>query len=329
MSKKNRRRSGNAGLLPLFCALLANCPISLAAQPMDFNFGVIGQIIASPADDAALAQAIVATDADNLAFIVVEGLKRADEPCSDQLYQHRLELLGGAKNGLVLTLAGSDWAECASAGDHSNSVERLGRLRELCFIDDFSLGASKIPVMRESSIPKFRSFVENSRWEIGSVLFATANLPANNNHYRMEAGRNSEFEDRLIANRDWLQRAFAVATRKKMTAIALFCDGNPLQKPHAQHGQDGGAKRDGYAEVRQQLSVLASKFPGKVLLIHNRHDDARDTNAGIVWHGNVGDLGVGAEWVKLSVKSGNPELVGMVKRSNDTGSGRAESSKRR
>jgi hypothetical protein len=197
-------------------------------------------------------------------------------------------------------------------------MERLSRLRELFFVDEFSLGASKIPVIRQSNTPKFRSYMENARWEVGRVLFATVNLPADNNHYRMEAGRNSEFEDRLIANRDWLQRTFAIATRKKMAGIALFCDGNPLLKPGTQRLFDSAGKRDGFTEIRQQLSALAGKFPGKVLVAHNRSASHNAHSSGIVWHGNLGDLELGSDWIKLGIKSGNPAVFTSSKGSSGT-----------
>ena len=299
-----------AGLCMLLCT-----PLAAWSQSMEFSFGVIGHVVQSPGDDSALEQAIAASDADNLAFVVANGFKRGDEACTDQLYQRRLDLLNAAKNGLVLTLADADWAGCKNAG-HLNSAERLSRVRELFFVDDFSFGASKIPLMRQSNIPKFRSYVENARWEIGNVLFASVNLPANNNHYRAEAGRNSEFEDRLIANRDWLRRSFMIATRKKMAAITLFCDGNPLQKFNPRNAVDASGRRDGFAETRQQIIALAGKFPGKVLIVHNRAD-THGGYAGIVWHGNLGDLDVGPDWVKLSVRPGSTENITAAKGNNE------------
>lgn len=284
--------------LATFCA-------PFAASSAEINFGVIGQTLTTPNDSAPLAQAIAESDADNLAFVVADGFKRADEPCSDQLYSQRHELLSSAKNGLVLALAGGDWSECRNADGRSAAVERLSRVRELFYVDEFSFGASKIPLIRQSNAVKFRSYVENARWEIGSLMFVALNLPAMNNHYRMEAGRNSEFEDRLIANRDWLKRCFAIATRKHLAAVTLICDGDPLQKAGAQRLFDPSVKRDGFAEIRQQLTTLAGKFPGKVLVIHNRLDARSPFTGTIAWHGNVGELEVGSEWIKVSVKEGN------------------------
>lgn len=278
------------------------------AQPNEFSFGVIGHALKAVPDESALREAIADTDDDNLAFVVANGIKSSKEPCSDALYLKRKELFDSAKNGLIVSLDASDWSDCRNTQGKSAAVERLNRLRELFFADEFSFGASKLPLMRQSATAKFRSYGENARWEIGDIMFATVNLPANNNHYRTEAGRNSEFEDRTIANRDWLQRVFSSASRKKMRGIVLFCDGNPLAKPGFLQRFDPREKRDGFAEVRKQILGLVSKFPGKVLVIHSeKAANANGANA-IEWQDNLGELAVGAGWIKVTENSAHPAL---------------------
>ena len=290
-------------LAALLLGMLPSC-----ANAAEFAFGVIGQSIKTPNDAAPLVQAIAESDADNLAFVVADGFKRADESCSDELYQQRYGVLANAKNGLILALAAGDWSECKSRSGRIDGIERLARLRELFFADEFSLGASKIPLIRQSITPKFRSYVENARWEVGNVVFTAFNLPAGNNRYRTEAGRNSEFEDRAIATRDWLRHTFTNAALHKSTGIVLICDGNPLAKSGQSRLFENNARRDGYAEVRQQLTALSAKFPGKVLLIHNRADTKAPHDEKITWHGNVGELEVDAGWVKVTVKTGSSVL---------------------
>ncbi|MGH8807198.1 MAG: hypothetical protein ACREX0_04895 [Noviherbaspirillum sp.] len=257
-----------------------------------FSFGVISPP-PKAASDNELRDAIEASDAENLAFVVANGIKSIDEPCTDKVYKRRKTLFQEAKNGLIVSLAASDWAECRTENGKSAAIGKLNRLRELFFTDEFSDGASKIPVIRQSTIAKFRGFVENARWEIGDTMFATINLPANNNHYVFDAGRNSEFEDRLVANRDWLHRIFTYATLRKLDGIVLFCDGNPLARP-------AGSRRDGFAETRRQITKLAAKFPGKILIVHRQGDKA-SPRAVITWRGNLGELNAGSGWIKLDV----------------------------
>ncbi|WP_034292206.1 hypothetical protein [Herbaspirillum sp. RV1423] len=297
----------------LFCvvALLsaALCAASATRAQDSFQFGVIGHSFAGSPDDSVLRKALDESDADNLAFVVVNGIKSASEPCSDALYSARRDLLKEAENGVIVSLAASDWVGCRNRNG-SIAIERLNRMRDLFFPDEFSFGASKVPLFRQSVTPKFRSYTENARWEFGGVLFATVNIPAANNHFVQDGGRNSEFEDRLIANKDWLQRLFTFAAQKKLEGIVLFADGNPLaqpsQRPFLLRGQ-----RDGFAEMRQRIVTLANGFRGKVLLVHGENLKS-ESNTGIVWRRNLGSIGVASGWSKFSVDSGNAALFTLV-----------------
>lgn len=273
----------------------------------EFSFGVIPHLGSNTSANTALRDVIEETDTENLAFVVANGIKSTGEPCTDKLYEHRKILLDGAKNGLIVSLAASDWAMCTNENGKSNAILKLSQLRELFFADDFSIGATKIPLTRQSTAAKFRTVAENARWEIGNVMFATINLPANNNHYVYDAGRNSEFEDRQVANRAWLNRIFTFAARKNARGIVLFSDANPLSKPSATE------RRDGYAEVRKQLITLATKYSGKVLLVHGQSGKASNA-AAINWHGNLGQLDIGPGWTKVTVTPALPALFSAMRK---------------
>lgn len=278
----------------LLCvALVQALPSAVAADR--FSFGVISHPFRQSSDEAALRSTIEETDAENLAFVVINGMKAANEPCTDQLYKQRKALLESAKNGLILSLAADDWAECRTRIGKSDAIGKLNQLRDLYFADGFSLGGSRIPVSRQSTIAKFRGFAENARWEMGEIMFATVNLPGDNNHYLPDAGRNSEFEDRLVANRDWLNRVFTFAQRGKLDAVVLFCDANPLAS-----SETTGSRRDGFAETRKQIFALASKFSGKVLIVHGQ-GGREAVERRINWHGNIGELEATPGWVKVVV----------------------------
>lgn len=282
------------------CALLSPALFAFGGTG-SFSFGVILYPAQSSPDDPSLRDLIDASDVENLAFVVSNGIKSENEPCSDTLYQRRKALLQSAKNGLIVSLASSDWTECRNENGRSTAIGKLNRLRELFFMDEYSLGATRIPLIRQSTTPKFRNFVENARWEIGDIMFATINLPANNNHYVSDAGRNSEFEDRQVANRAWLDRLFTVATREKASGVVLFSDGNPLVPPNST------GKRDGFGEIRKQITALAKRFPGRILLISGQMD--RQTSAPtILWHDNLGELNAATNWAKLTVDRSQPAL---------------------
>jgi hypothetical protein len=138
------------------------------------------------------------------------------------------------------------------------------------------------------------------------VLFVTLNVPARNNHYLAEAGRNSEYEDRMVANRAWLHRAFLTARRKKLPGMVLVMDGDI--GAHVEQGFFArlAQKRDGFTEIRRLVRSQADKYPGKLLLVDNRKEDK--AAAAIEWNRNVGHLALGAEWAMLRVVPGSASL---------------------
>lgn len=281
-------------MLAWLCAPLA---LAQEAARMPFSFGVLASAGFSVQDEGALREAIQMGDMLNFAFVVAQGIKHPASPCNDVIYQRRKALLDTSKHGLIVSLGAADWSTCEGSSVTA-AVAKLTLVRELFFVDEFSLGATRLPLVRQSTDAKFINFSENARWEVGSVMFATVNLPSNNNHYVLAAGRNGEFEDRLVANREWLKRVFSYATLKKLDGVVLFSEANPL-------AQRTDVRRDGYAEMRRQLSTLAGRFKGKVLIIHAQPGAPTQQ---IVWRGNLGEVGVARGWLRMKVEPGTAAL---------------------
>ena len=296
-------------LATLLCAALFAGGAGAAGKDKDgknedtHRFALIGHSF-NDGGEARLKQAIDETDDKSSAFVVVTGIKASNEACSDKLYQQRRTLIDDAKRPMMVLPAGSDWTECRNSAGRSNAIERLNRVRELFYGEPSSLGARKLTVTRLSMSPRFRSYAENAHWSVGKVLYATVNLPANNNHYIMEAGRNSEYEDRLVANRFWLNRLFAIARRDKLEAVVLFSEGDlkALSQPTGLQAllRRAVPDNDGFAETRRQVMALAQKFQGKVLLVDAARL-AKGVKPALEWRGNVGHLSTGSTALEVEV----------------------------
>jgi hypothetical protein len=300
-------------LAALFVALLVAAGAASARETKDakdakddgepHRFAVIGPG-AGDAYEARLKEALGEADDKSTAFVVVTGIKDAKEACSDKLYQQRRELVGDARRPAVVVPTAADWTDCRNTAGRTNAIERLNRLRELFWSEPQSLGAHRLALTRQSMSPRFRSYAENAHWSVGKVLYATLNLPANNNHYLLEAGRNSEYEDRMVANRFWLNRLFAIARRDRLEAIVLFAEGDlkALSQPTGLRAllRRAVPVNDGFAETRRQVLALAQKFPGKVLLVDSA-PLAKGVQPSIEWRGNLGHLSVGREEIEVAV----------------------------
>jgi hypothetical protein len=270
-------------------------PASASAAGRSWSFGILGQPERKADGEEHLRQMLEASQQERLAFVVASGIKSAAEPCTDALYEQRLELLEQSRHPLFLSLSAPDWAECRREDGRSAAQDRLARMRDLFFAN---VGRNPaLPVAQQSQIAQYRDFAENLRWEMRGVMFATINLPGDNNHYVPDAGRNSEFEDRMIANRHWLQRLLRAAKSHRSRTLVLFFDADP-QIWHTPHSV--AEQRDGYAEVRRQLRELSSKFNGKLLLVHQGDGRAKP---GLRWRGNVGELVPWPGLTRVSVQS--------------------------
>lgn len=289
----------------LICCLLVSLPVFAAAKDASYSFVVAANAFRYSPDEQALRQTLAA--ADTASFVVANGIKANTEPCSDELYLQRKALYEKAKPGLVVSLGANDWAECMRSSGESAAVERLQRLREIFFADAPALEDGRIKVVQQSASEKFRGYSENLRWQKGPVVFATLNLPANNNHYLNAAGRNSEFEDRLVANQDWLNRLFVLAKANKARGVVLFMEANPLARPGADKSTEAPS-RDGYAEIRRQLIKLSGDFQGKVLIIHNGKPSRWASLHKLSWRGNLGELGMLTGWARIGVHPSRPTL---------------------
>jgi hypothetical protein len=159
------------------------------------------------------------------------------------------------------------------------------------------------------------------RWEVGNILFVSLNVPGSNNNYISGGGRNGEFEERLIANKFWLERAFAHAKKRQMAGVVVSFQANPFFE-----GIANPFKRDGFLELRQWLVEEAENFAGQVLIIHGDTHTYRFNRPLHVGGGSrskkVGNLSrlesfgspSALSWVKVNVDPSKPELFSIEPR---------------
>lgn len=237
------RCAGRASLI-LSCVLLllANVATLQAAKPvkkLPTEFALVGDMPYGPAQDRQFANVMKAIDADDLAFVVHVGDFQSDgmiwkqdsegfPPCADATFQDRLGLAQKSKHSFIFTPGDNDWTDCYRAKPRAyEPLERLARLREMFYPDDFSLGQTKLKLARQSADANYAKFRENAQWTYADVLFVTVHMVGSNNNFGRTAEMDKEYAERNAANIAWLRQAFAQARKHGNRALMILAQANP------------------------------------------------------------------------------------------------------
>lgn len=289
-------------------ALLCLALLSLSARAEPVRVAVLMHVVAGSADGtAAMRAALDHAQVREPAFIVANGLRHRAEPCRDSLFRDRKAVLEAARVPVVLSMAGGDWLDCRDRQGRPAPMIWLNLLRDQLYGNISWHGSKSLTLKRQSAIPAFRSYAENTRWAWRRLLFATLHLPAGNNHYVRAAGGNSEFEDRLTANRYWLKRLAAEVQATRPEAVVIFSDGRVFPPP-----ANGEGRRDGFAEIRRAIESFAARANLPVLLVQGGSPDgsSRLQHSGRLTYAS---LPAGVSFIDIDAASATPfELLGPV-----------------
>ncbi|CAN7311811.1 hypothetical protein LJR230_001534 [Trinickia sp. LjRoot230] len=270
------RRAASIAALAMAALALA-CANSAYAAKGHTAFAVVTSTMRSAADEAATQRLLQAIGAERLvAFTVYDGnIKGAAEPCADNLYAQRQQVLASSPIPLVFIAGEYDWADCGSAqGGRYDVAERLDFLRQTIYADNASLGQSPLAFKRESDVARFHSYRENVRWQAGDIVFAGLNVVGGNNHYLSAGGRNGEYDDRAIATAFWLEHTAEYARRRNAAALVVFLQADPEFERYERAERfawlrlGSRGRRDGYQEFKRSLVKAAQTFRGPLIVVH-------------------------------------------------------------
>ena len=248
--------------------LLAVALLAFAAHAEPLAFGLFGDTPYNRWEREHLPDLIATMDGENLAFVIHDGdIKGGDGVCSDEAFKDTLAAFQKSVHPLVYVPGDNDWTDChRNSNGRYDPVERLGKLREWFFPDDFALGRRRLKLERQSRDPAFAHYRENVRWEAGGALFVGLNVPGSDNNFhgtRRTGGPVAEFIERSAANRAWLAQAFALARARKLAGILIAMQGNP-----GFHAANAGNPSPGYRDLLTQLREETLAFSGQVVLVH-------------------------------------------------------------
>lgn len=293
------------------------------ARAARFEFAAIGDMPYGAEAVAEMALLIEEMNRDEgLSFVVHVGdLKSGATPCEDAILDGRRQLFDASAHPFVYLPGDNEWVEChlTIAGGY-DPIERLQRLRQVFWSDGFSLGRSRMALVRQSeatAIPAFAPYAENVRWIVGGVVFVTLNMPGDNNglgqSFDGDSGRagepvqalDDEFPTRNAANLAWLEAAFDLAEAIEAAAVVVFIQANPLRYLLPTPGQVPSARNldafplvvplqassDGYTDFLKAFRARAGSFGRPVLLVHG---DTHTHRVDKPFAGELGRLFAGA-----------------------------------
>jgi hypothetical protein len=233
-----------------------------ASKNQAFRFLATGDVPYSDAAFGEYEQLLARAAEDNFAFFVHVGdIKGGSQPCSDEHLSLMRDLFRHQPVPMVYTPGDNEWTDChnEAAGGH-DPVERLGRLRELFFVDKEVLRLNELDAEHQSAQPGYERYVENYRFSRGRVLFAVLHVAGSNNGRNPERPESvAEYEERNHAVNAFLDESVDAALREDAAGLALIIHANPDFETASRNGQ-----QDFITAVRAALA----RFPLPVVCIH-------------------------------------------------------------
>lgn len=290
------------GLIALTLPFLASSAIGLAnAGEREENNGnqpyAIGLWGDLPYNDVqatiGVPNLIADMNAQNLAFTAHNGDLKAGNStpgsvtpttCADALYTQALGYFNALKSPAIFTPGDNDWTDCDRPSNGGfNSRERLDRERQIFFSTRFSLGQRKLAQEVQTQAPLCLGLggpvpcVENRRWTLGRVTYATLNIQGSCNNLCDTAPDPQEYAARNAANIAWLKETFQAAKARNSVAVMLISQGNPgwdlsdptrapLRDPKTLVETD--ANPDGYKDFLLALRAEVIAFRRPVAYVH-------------------------------------------------------------
>ena len=215
-----------------------------------FQIALIGDTGYTADQDRLLLKTRTAISSRPYAFVVHDGdIQNPSDPCTDERLQYVYETFDGFSMPFVFTPGDNEWADCPEPG------ERLAAIRHRFFASEQSLGQRRLTLTRQAA-----PFVENARWAVGNVVFATLNVPG-------PAGGSSGAQGLSEANVAWLDATFDLAETQHSPGVMLIWQDDPFV---------GGSD----LELEEALLRRSREFAKPVVLVHG---DTHDFRLGTPW----------------------------------------------
>ncbi|MDJ0677584.1 MAG: hypothetical protein QNJ36_19745 [Calothrix sp. MO_167.B42] len=216
---------------------------------------------------------------DKIRFTVHVGdIKSGGKTCDDQRITARYNQLQTLRQALIYTPGDNEWTDChRESNGKFNPIERLDFIRKIFFSKPgFTLGQRPFKVETQSSNPTFKKYVENVIFERRKIVFSTIHVVGSNNNLAPWSGidsndsfenpradRKEEFDQRLEAALNWLDKTFDRAQEIDAKGVFVIIHANPRFDLES---EENG--RAGFNAFLTKLQERTLQYKKPVILAH-------------------------------------------------------------
>lgn len=256
------------------------------AAGASFSFGLWGDMPYQKAGDGPKLPAVLQSiNASDIAFSIYDGdIKDGSSQCTNDVYTDALTMFGKMKKPVVYVPGDNEWTDCHRLNNGGmDALERLNHVRKVMFPTLDSLGQVPMPLTHQGKLGE--TYVENTRFGFGSVMFVGINMPGSNNNLVLNAkecsaksarkaahcdAANAEYLARDTANVTWMAESFVQASANKVRGLVLVVQGDPgFDLPETEELDESTLPMvSGYRHFMSQLVAQTQAFNGEVLFVH-------------------------------------------------------------
>jgi hypothetical protein len=203
--------------------------------------------------------------------------------CSDALYTQGLGYFDALNAAAMVTPGDNDWTDCDRPSNGGfNSRERLDHERQVFFGTPFSLGRHPLRQAVQTTpdclgVNGPVGCVENRRWTVRGVTYATVNVQGSCNNRCDTAPDPAEYAARNAADIAWVQQTFGAAKAGGSAAVMLIGQADPgfdatdatrgpVRDPQTLVESDG--QPDGFHDFLSALRDQVIAFGRPVAYVH-------------------------------------------------------------
>jgi hypothetical protein len=276
-----------------------------------YSIGLWGDLPYSAEQAAVVPNILADMNSQNLAFTAHDGDLRqgsGNPNCADGMIYTRAAMYFGALTApAIFTPGDNDWTDCdrkSLGADGRNSLQELDNERAAFFSTNYTLGQNQF-LQEVQSTPTCKGFgtangnsgaasdvtktqtatytdvacVENRRWIVGRVTYATINIQGSCNNLCDDYPDSTEYTARNAADIAWMKSTFDTAKEQGSVAVMFITqadpgwdDTDPKRAPTRNANtlveDDAAAATDGFHDFLVALRAQVIAFGKPVAYVH-------------------------------------------------------------